>query len=93
MVITISVMPLFTYPSILLCSHRVITIICDLQIFSCPSIGDVTHVHCAATLETETSGALMTFSAICHCLEASCSEVTFGMIHHVKSPPSDPAPP
>jgi hypothetical protein len=94
MVITISVMPPFTYPSLLPCSHKVITVLCDLQIFSCPTNGNVTRVHCTVTLETGTSSALMTFGAIHHRLEVSCVEVTFSVIYlHVESPLSDPAPP
>jgi hypothetical protein len=87
-------MPPFTYPSLSLCSHEVITILCDLQIFLCPTNGDVTCVHCTATPETGTSVALMTFDAIHHCLEASCAEVTFGAIYlRAESPPFDLAPP
>jgi hypothetical protein len=93
MVITMFVLPPFTYPSLSLCSHRVITVLCDLQIFSCPTNEDVTCVPCAMTLEIETSGVLMTFSAIRHRLEASCAEVTFGAIRHAESPPSDLASP
>jgi hypothetical protein len=93
MVITMFILPPFTYPSLSLCSHRVITVLCDLQIFLCPTNEDVTRVPCATTLETETSDVLMTFSAIRHRLEASCAEVTFGAIRHVESPPSDLASP
>jgi hypothetical protein len=90
MIITISVMPRFTYPNLSLCSHGIIRVLCDLQIFLCPSNGDVTRVHCAATLETGTSGALMTFDAIHRNLEASCVEVTFGVIYLcTESPLSD----
>jgi hypothetical protein len=73
-------MPPFTYPRLSLCSHEVITILCDLQIFLCPTNGDVTRVHYATTLEIGTSSALMAFGAICRLLEASCAEVTFGVI-------------
>jgi hypothetical protein len=60
----------------------------------CPTNVDVTCVQCAATLETGTSSALMTFGAIHHRLEASCAEVTFDVIYlHAESPPSDPATP
>jgi hypothetical protein len=98
MIITMSVMPPFTYPSLSLCNHGIITVLCDLQIFSCPTNEDVTRVRCTVmrvrwtvTLETGTSGALMTFGAIHHCLEASCAEVTFGTIYlRAESPPSDP---
>jgi hypothetical protein len=89
MIITISVPSLFTYPSLSLCSHGVITVLCDLQIFPCPANGNATRVPCAVTLKTETSGILMTLSAIYHRLEAS-TEVTFGAIHYVESSPSDP---
>jgi hypothetical protein len=92
MVITIFVMPPFTNLSISPCSHGIITVLCDLQIFAFPTNGDVTRVHCAATPETGTSGALMTFSAIHHRLGASCVEVTFDVIYlRIESPPSDPA--
>jgi hypothetical protein len=94
MVITMSVMPPFTYPSLSLCNHGVITVFCDLQIFSCPTNGDVTCVHYTATPETGTSNALMTFGTIHHCLEASCAGVDFGVIYHrAESPPSDLVPP
>jgi hypothetical protein len=75
MVIKMSVMPPFTYPSLSLCGHRVITVLCDLQIFLCPTNGNVTHVSCTAMLKTEISDVLMTLGAICHCLEASSVEV------------------
>jgi hypothetical protein len=66
MVITMSVLPPFTYPSLSLQSHGVIIVLCDLQIFLCPTNGYVTRVPCAAMLETETSGVLMTFGTIRH---------------------------
>jgi hypothetical protein len=89
MVITISVIPLFIYPSLLLCSYRVITVFYDLQIFLYPTNENVTCIHCAATPEIVTSSALMTFGVIHHRLEASNVEVTFGAIYlHVESPPS-----
>jgi hypothetical protein len=91
MVITISVLPPFTYPSLSLCSHGVITVLCDLQIFFCPTIGNVTRVPCAVTLKTETSGVLMTLGAICHRLEASSTEVTFSATRYAESFVSDPA--
>jgi hypothetical protein len=94
MVIIMFVVPLFTYPSLSLCSHGVIIVLCDLQIFPCPTNGDVTRVHCAVMQETGTFGALVTFSAIHRYLEASCAEVTFGAIYLcVESHASDPAPP
>jgi hypothetical protein len=52
MVITMFIMPLFTYYSLSLCSHGVITVLCDLQIFLCLTNGDVTRVYYATTLET-----------------------------------------
>jgi hypothetical protein len=94
MVIIISIMPLFTYPSLSPCNHGVITVLCDLQIFLCPTNGDVTCVHCIVMLETRTFGALMTFGAIHRRLEASCAEVTLGAIYlRTESPPFDPPPP
>jgi hypothetical protein len=44
----------------------------------------VTRVLYTTTLETETSGVLMTLDAIYHCLEASFVEVTFSAIHCAK---------
>jgi hypothetical protein len=81
MVITMFVLPLFTYPSLSLHSHEIITVLYDLQIFPYPTNGNVTHVPSTTTLKTETSGVLMTLNAICHLLEASSVEVTFGVIH------------
>jgi hypothetical protein len=91
MVITMFVLPLFNYPSLSLCGHRVITVLCDLQIFSCPVNRNVTHVSCAVMLKTETSGVLINLGAICHRLEASSMEVTFGAIRYVESSRSNPA--
>jgi hypothetical protein len=45
------------------------------------------------TLEAKTSGVPMTFGTIHHHIEASYVEVTFGVIHRVESPLSDPASP
>jgi hypothetical protein len=60
----------------------------------CLTNGDVTRVHCAVTLESGTSDALMTFDAIHRHLQVSCAEVTFGVIYlHAESPLSDPASP
>jgi hypothetical protein len=82
-----SVLPLFTYPNLSLCSHGVITILHDLQIFLCPMNEEVTCVHCAAVLETGTSSTLMTFDVPLHHLEVSVTKVTLGPIsHHVESP-------
>jgi hypothetical protein len=58
----------------------VITVLYDLQIFSCPNNRNVTRVPCTATMKTEASGILITLGAICHRLEASSTEVTFGAI-------------
>jgi hypothetical protein len=44
MVITKYVMPPFTYPNVSLYSHRVIIVLCDLQIFMCPMNDGATHV-------------------------------------------------
>jgi hypothetical protein len=87
MVIIISVLPPFTYPSLSLHGHGVIIVLCDLQIFSYPINGNVTRVPCTAMLKTET------FSAIYHRLDASSAEVTFGTIHCAESSPSDLASP
>jgi hypothetical protein len=84
----------FNYPNLSLCNHEVIRVFCDVQIFSCPTNENVTRVHCATTLETGTSGALMTFGAIHRRLEASCAEITFNTMNfRTESPPYDPAPP
>jgi hypothetical protein len=93
MVITMSVLHLFTYPSLSLCSHGAITILCNLQIFLCRNNGNMTRVPCAVSLKTETSGVLMTLGTICHRLEASSAEVTFGAIRCAEGSPSNPASP
>jgi hypothetical protein len=93
MVITMSVLPPFTYPSLSLCSHKVIIVLYDLQIFPCPTNGNMTRVPSAMSLETETSDVLMTLGAICHHLEASSMEVTFGAIRCAESSLSDLASP
>jgi hypothetical protein len=91
MVITIFVMPLFTYPNLLLCSHVVITVLCDLQIFPFPTTEYATCVHCATSPDIRTSGVLMTFPAALPRLEASSVGVAFGTISHcARSPPPDP---
>jgi hypothetical protein len=90
MVITMFVLPPFTYPSLSLCSHRIITVLYDLQIF--PFLVNE-NVSCTVTLKTETSDVLMTLGAICHRLEASSVEVTFDAIRCAESSPSDPASP
>jgi hypothetical protein len=88
MVITMSVMPPFTYPNLSLCSHRAIRVLCDLQMFPCPTNEEATCIHCAAVLETGTSSMPMTFGVALHCLEVSDAEVTLGTIsHHVECPP------
>jgi hypothetical protein len=88
MVITMSIMPSFTYPNLSLCSHGVITVLCNLQMFSCHTNEEATRVHCAMVLETGTSSTLMTFSVALHPLEVSDVEVTLGAIsHHAESPP------
>jgi hypothetical protein len=93
MVITMSVLPPFTYPDLSLRSHGVITVICDLQIFLYPANENMTCVPCAVTLKLETSGVLMTLGAICCRLEASSAKVTFGAIHCAERSPSNPASP
>jgi hypothetical protein len=93
MVIIMSVLAPFTYLSLSLRSHEVIIVLCDLQIFLCPTNRSVTCVPCAATLRIETSGVLITLGAICHQLEVSSVEVTFGAIHCAESFPSNPTSP
>jgi hypothetical protein len=61
MVITLSIMPPFTYHNLSLHSHGVITALCDLQIFMCPINEDATRVHCATSPDIRTSSVLMTF--------------------------------
>jgi hypothetical protein len=46
MVITLSVMPPFTYPSLSLASHGAIMVIYSLLLFVCPSNDNVTRVSC-----------------------------------------------
>jgi hypothetical protein len=87
MVITMSIISPFTYPSLSLCSHGVITVLCDLQIFPCPTNEDATHVHCVTTLETRTSCKSMTFSTVLHHFEASDVEVTLVIISHSPESP------
>jgi hypothetical protein len=53
-------MPLFTYSNLSPYSHRVIIILWDLQIFSCPTNGDATCVHLATSTAGRTSGTSMT---------------------------------
>jgi hypothetical protein len=86
MVITMSIMPPFTYPNLSLRSHGVITVLYDLQMFLCPTNEKVARVHCAAVLDTGTSSTLMTFGAALHRLEVSDVEVTLGTISHRESP-------
>jgi hypothetical protein len=93
MVITMSVLPPFTYSNLSLRSHGVITVLCDLQIFLCPANENVTRVPNTVTLRLETSSVLMTLGAVCHHLEASSMKVTFGAIRCADSSPSDPASP
>jgi hypothetical protein len=60
----------------------VITLLCDLQMFSCPMNEEATCVYCATALETSTSSMPMTFGVALHHLEASDAEVTLGAISH-----------
>jgi hypothetical protein len=93
MIITISILRHLT-TLIYHCAIMKSLVFCDVQIFSCPTNKNVTRVHCATTLETGTSGALMTFGTIHRRLEASCAEITFNTMNfRTESPPSDPAPP
>jgi hypothetical protein len=50
---------LFTYPNLSLYSHRIITVLRDLQIFLCPTNEDATRVH-IATSSTEGGGLWLT---------------------------------
>jgi hypothetical protein len=93
MVITMSILPPFTYPNLSRRSHGVITVLCDLQIFLCLTNGNVTCVPCATMLNPETSGVLMTLRAICHRLGASSTEVTLNTICSAESSMSNPASP
>jgi hypothetical protein len=87
-VIKIYVMPPFTYPNLSMCSHRVIIILCDLQMFLCPTNEEATCVHCAVILETGTSSTSMTFGVTLHHLEVSVTEVTLSAISHCAESPS-----
>jgi hypothetical protein len=55
-----SVMSPFTYPNMSPYSHGVITVFWDLQIFSCPTNKNVTHVHLVVSPAGKTFGTLMT---------------------------------
>jgi hypothetical protein len=46
MVITLSVIPPFTYPSLSLASHGAITVLYSLQLFMCPMNDDATRAPC-----------------------------------------------
>jgi hypothetical protein len=93
MVITMSVLPPFTYLNLSLRTHEVIIVLYDLQIFPCPTNGNVTRVPCATMLKTETFGVLITLGAICHRLGASSTEVTFDAVRSAESSLSDLASP
>jgi hypothetical protein len=83
-------MPMFTYPNLSLYSHRVITVLCDLQIFLCPINEDVTCVHCATSPDIRTSGILLTFVATLPHIGAASVGVAFGTISPcARSPPPD----
>jgi hypothetical protein len=69
-VITMSVMSPFTYANLSLYSHQVITILCDLQIFSCPMNKGVTRGCHDRTPDPHTSNVMMTFVVDLHRLEA-----------------------
>jgi hypothetical protein len=88
MVITMSIIPLFTYPTLSLHNHRVIIVLCDLQMFLYPTNKGVTHVHSNRTPDTWTSCVMMTFVVVLHWLEAFALEVASGMISiRGESPP------
>jgi hypothetical protein len=75
MVITISVMASLTYPNLSLHSHRVITVLRDLQIFPCATNMRVTCVHRNKMPNTRTSCVMMTFIVVLQWLEAVEPEV------------------
>jgi hypothetical protein len=64
MIIIMFVMSPFTYPNMLLYSHGVITVLCDLQIFVSSTNEGATRVHCKAALATGTSSATTTFVVV-----------------------------
>jgi hypothetical protein len=80
MVITTSVMHPFTCHNLLLHSKGIITVLYDLQMFSCPMNSGMTRVHCLAASETRTSSASMTFGMILRCVKTSSTEMTFDAI-------------
>jgi hypothetical protein len=87
-IITISIMPPFIYPNLSLCTHRVITVLSDFQIFLCPTNEEATCVHCAVALEMGTPSTPMTFGVALHRLEVSNTLVTLSTIsHRAESPP------
>jgi accessory gene regulator protein AgrB len=61
MVITMFVMPPFTYHNLPIHSYAVITVFYNLQLFLCPTNEDVTRVHYDTSLDVRTSSVLMTF--------------------------------
>jgi hypothetical protein len=60
MIIILSVMPPYTYPSLSLASYRAITILYNLQLFVCPMNDNTTRIPSSQASETETSDVSMT---------------------------------
>jgi hypothetical protein len=79
MVITISVIPLFTYPNLPLYSHMVITVLCDLQVFPCPMNEGATRVDCTVLPYIRISGELMPFTTALLHLGPSSSQWSYSV--------------
>jgi hypothetical protein len=77
MVITMSIMPLFTYSNLSLHSHGVITVHRDLQIFLCPTNEGATRVRYATSPDTRTSSVPITLAAAPLHFGAASAEVAF----------------
>jgi hypothetical protein len=80
-VITISIMPPFTYPNLSLYGHGVITVFRDLQIFLHPTNGNVTHVLHAMSSSVRVSAMVMISTVICCHPKTSDAGATFGALY------------
>jgi hypothetical protein len=85
MIITLSIMPSFTYPSPSLTNHRAITVLYHLQLFVCPVNDSVTCVPCLTGFG---DGGISDVSS--HHLEASDAVMTRIVIPpHLEGPSLD----
>jgi hypothetical protein len=76
MVITLSVMPMFTYPSLSLASQGAIIVLYSLQLFVCRTTDNTTLSPALRASNMETSDISMTPAAIFHRLDASNAVMT-----------------